>query len=96
MELASRFAGCGHASVFMAAEAHGHAPVVCNQLAPNHRIPDLRADGLGHLGMARATLGGDAEFELGMGATALGAQPDPDDFLRPRAALVALRMEEAG
>ena len=52
--------GCG---AFMnSAKAHGHAPVVCHQLAADHRIPDLRADGLGHLGVARATFGADAAF----------------------------------
>ena len=95
MELASGLASGGDAAVFMAAEAHGHAPVVRNQLAANHRIPDLRADGLGHLGVARATLGADAALELGLGATALGAQPNPYDLLRPRPAPLALRMEEA-
>ncbi len=96
MELASGFARGGDAAVFMAAKAHSYAPVVCDQLAADHRIPDLHADGLGHLGVAGATLGADAALKLGMGFAALGAQPDPDDLLCPRAASVALRMEEAG
>ena len=84
MELASGFARGGDAALFMAAKAHSYAPVVCDQLAADHRIPDLHADGLGHLGVAGATLGADAALKLGMGFAALGAQPDPDDLLCPR------------
>ncbi|MDB4219898.1 hypothetical protein N9791_00030 [bacterium] len=48
------------------------------------------------MGVAGATLGADAAAKLDMGIAALGAQPDPDDPLRTRAAPLALRMEEAG
>lgn len=96
MELASRPARGSDTAVFMAAKAHGHVPVVCNQLATDHRISDLRADGLGHLRVAGAALGADAIAKLGMGFATLGTQFGLDDYLCPRAASVALRMEEAG
>ena len=61
----------------MAAKADGNYPMVCKSLAASDRIPNLCADGLGHLGLAGAATGADAIVELGMGVAALGAQPDP-------------------
>ena len=96
MELASGLTHSGNATLLMAATAPRHTSVVRHQMAANHCIPDLCPDGLGHMGVAGATLGADAAAKLDMGIAALGAQPDPDDPLRTRAAPLALRMEEAG
>ena len=95
MELASGFTHSGNATFLMAAKAHGNTSVVRHQMAANYRIPDLCPNGLGHMGVAGATLGADAAAKLDMGIAALGAQPDPDDPLRTGAAPLALRLEEA-
>ena len=74
----------------------GNAALVCDQLAADDRVPDLCADGMGYMGLAGAATGADANAELGVGVAALGAQPDPDDHFFPRAAPLAVRVEETG
>ena len=96
MELASRPARRYIAAFRLAAKASCDAEVVRRPLVACHRIYGLRVDGLGHLGLAGASARADADAELGMGVTALGAQPDRADYYCPRFASVALRVDKTG